>query len=62
MLKKVDNVLTIEQTISKKYVDSDGTLNSAEAEFAEQIKANDLQLRKEIAIWKENEYLPKIIF
>ena len=37
-------------------MDLDGTLNSIDAEYATHIKADDLQLRKEITLWKENDY------
>lgn len=68
-LKKVVNVLTedilvscsrsTEQTNDKKSMDLNGTANFVETESDAQVKANDLQLRKEISLWLEDDYLYK---
>lgn len=68
-LKNVVHVLTedilvapsgsTELTNGKTNVDSYGTLNSYELDSSAKGKAGDLQLRKEIAIWKDNDYIFK---
>lgn len=69
-LKNEGNILTydiliapfgsIGQTNGRKSMDSGGTINSTGLDFATtRAKVNDSQLRKEITLWKDNDYLCK---
>lgn len=69
ILKKVAHILTedilvvpsesTEQINGNKIVNSYKAVNSSELDSAAKVKANDLQLKKEISIWKDNDYLCK---
>lgn len=51
----------LRKKLTVKNVNLDGTLNSNDAEYAAHIKANDLHLKKEIMLSKENDYKNHIL-
>lgn len=48
-----------EQTNGKRFMDSNGILNSNESESVAHIKENNLQSTNEISLWKDNYHLYK---
>lgn len=62
-LKKVAHVLIYDISVvpsgSTKQTNGNKTINSSELDSVVKVKEDDLQLKKEISIWKDNDYLFK---